>query len=133
MESNNVKVPTPESVVEVRDFQHYNELLEKYSRRLIIVNFWSPSCPHCLNFMPIFMAAQQYYKKNIVFLKVNIMSPAGYIAQRVGVEGVPTILFGVGNNLIYKQIGAPNGPQFKDLIERVIAYLKKQQDEQVAE
>ena len=115
----------PKGEIEVVDFNHYNRLLEMYWDKIIAVNFWSPPCGHCMTFAPVYVETQKKYGDRLVFLKANVAGPAGVLAQRLTIRGVPTIVFGVGNTLVYKQVGAPPAYQFQQLLDQVIVYVQQ--------
>ena len=56
-----------------------------------IVDFWSPGCPHCMQFKPIFEAVASQYP-DILFAAVNVDNYQQNAAI-YQISGLPTVVF----------------------------------------
>jgi thioredoxin 1 len=59
---------------------------------MAVVDFWSPSCPHCMQFKPIFEDVAGSMGDKILFVAANVndnMQSAG----KFNIAGIPAVIF----------------------------------------
>ncbi len=109
----------PQDVIEVRNSSHFNEITQKYSDNVIVVDFWAIWCNPCMLFAPVFKKIQEEYKgKGFIFLKVNV-DENQEIARTFGITGIPTTLFMKGSQIVRKIVGLVNYDTMKKLLEKI--------------
>lgn len=115
-----------------------------YAGRIVVVNFWATSCAPCRREQPILSAAQSRAgEEGPFFIGVNhregedaarayldefevrypsLGDPAGDIANRFGVPGLPTtVVIDADGRLRYRIAGAIDEETLDDLLSRVTA------------
>ncbi len=75
--------------VEARSLQHLLEAVK--SCRAVMVTFYSPTCPYCRAFAPIYAEAAEKYGDRMLFLRVNTYR-LPEAAALFNIMGVPTTL-----------------------------------------
>lgn len=109
----------PKEVVKVNSIKEFDNLLNDYPEKVIIIDFWAIWCGPCMMFAPIFEKLQQEHANEFIFVKVNVdQNPS--IAQRYRITGIPTTLFIKNKNVVHKIVGAVN----QEYMERVLEKLK---------
>lgn len=111
----------PKEVNQLRDFDE----LVLASKRLVVVDFYSPTCPACKFMMPTFEELAKNYGSDIDFVKVNITKP-GMSALVGKVKGapirtIPTFVF-VRNG---KEIGRASDLRSKDHLKQEFAKYRR--------
>jgi len=87
--------------------------------KAVFVTFYSPTCPYCRAFAPIYAEAAEVYGDKIPFLRVNtyVLPEA---AQLFGVMGVPAT-FGIVNGKVEVLLyGLVDEARLEDAILRVL-------------
>ncbi|MFX1497924.1 MAG: thioredoxin [Promethearchaeota archaeon] len=109
----------PKEVIKINSIEEFDNLLNDYPERVIIIDFWAIWCGPCMMFAPIFEKLQQEHANEFIFIKVNVdQNPS--IAQRYRITGIPTTLFIKNKNVVHKIVGAVN----QEYMERVLEKLK---------
>ena len=84
-----------------------------------LITFYSPTCPYCRAFAPIYAEAAEAYGDILPFLGVNAWS-LPEAAEMFGVMGVP-MTFGVSQGRVVGAIYGYAGPEALDgLVHRVL-------------
>lgn len=118
-------ISIPHTVVEIKDVDHFNQLVNDYKEHLIIVDNWAPWCGPCRSFAPIYDALQKEFEpKGVIFTKLNVDNHQD-IAQQFQVSGIPTTLFIHNKKLVHRQVGMVPKPQFKQIVDSVLHKMKK--------
>ena len=73
-----------------------------------IVDFWSPSCPPCLQIEPSLEKLASDYSSNMKVLKVNV-DECPNVSTKYNVGGLPTLLF-IKNGNVRNQITGTVNP-----------------------
>ena len=108
--------------MEVGSVKEFEELVLK-SKRLVVVDFYSPTCPACKFMMPTFEELAKNYGSDIDFVKVNITKSqlsANSLVRRVqgaDIKSIPTFVF-VRNG---KEIGRASNLRSKDHLKQEFA------------
>ncbi len=107
-------------VINISSVDGFNQIVNTYKENLILVDFWADWCAPCKSFAPIFQKVQkEYYQKGVIFAKLNTEQlPA--VAEEFGIQGIPTLIIIRNNKGLKKQVGALNGQQLRQLIEKYL-------------
>lgn len=72
--------------------------------RMVVLDFWSPTCGPCLSFAPTFAQAADRHP-DAVFGKINIQAEPA-LATEFDVQAVPTLLILRDRIVLYESLGA---------------------------
>jgi len=93
----------------------FDEFIKKHS--FAVVDFWSPTCPPCLMLAPVIDELANAHT-NVTFAKVNISDPQNSaLAQRFGVQVIPTLLIFKGGDFIKRMVGYRDQEQLETELE----------------
>jgi thioredoxin 1 len=73
----------------ISDQEFQREVLSSHSP--VMVEFWSPKCPHCLKMAPKVSALSKELEGRVKVVKVNVLENS-QMASEYGVRGVPAFL-----------------------------------------
>jgi len=71
---------------------------------LVVVDFYAPWCGPCRRMAPVLEQVASQYAGKVKFLKVNVDEASG-LARRLGVQGLPTLLFFREGKVVDTQVG----------------------------
>ncbi|MFX0040653.1 MAG: thioredoxin [Promethearchaeota archaeon] len=112
----------PETIIEIHSTEEFNKLLNDYADKVIIIDFWAVWCGPCQFFAPIFKKLHGEYRKNFVFVKVNV-DENNAIAMKYGITGIPTTLFIKNKEVIHQIVGAMNYEGMKKVLMKLEEHL----------
>lgn len=97
-------------------------LFESAVSKPTVLKFFSPSCPICLQMVPIVAALKnECASKNLDFQEIDVSTPQGKtIARRFGVTGIPVFIFLGADG---KEMARLVGYQTLDALERAAAIV----------
>ena len=93
------------------------------AKKLVVVQFWSPYCPHCRAVKPVYDELAAEYGDKLKFTKINVAdNPENQqLAAKHGIMGTPTFLFFCGGRPINGVVGALEKEDLAQAIEFTIA------------
>ena len=110
----------PNDVINISSVESFNQIVNTYKENLILVDFWADWCAPCKMFSPIYQKVQtEYFQKGVIFAKLNTEQLPS-VAEQFGIQGIPTLIIIRNNKGLKKQVGALNGHQLRQLIEKYI-------------
>jgi thioredoxin-like negative regulator of GroEL len=113
-------------IIDFHSAQEWNELNAKYPDKLIIVTFYTNTCPICKAFAPNFTAAQKDFgKKQVIFGRINA-DEIPMVSGQLGIQGVPTTLSIKDKEIIHRFSGNYSKPQLRSLINDLLVKYFKQ-------
>ena len=97
------------------------------TKKLVVVQFWHPLCPHCQAIKPVYDELAAEYGNKLKFTKFNVVDSTENekLAGKYGVMGTPTFLFFCGGRPINGVVGAL--PK-KDLAQAIEFTIMKHKD-----
>jgi thioredoxin-like negative regulator of GroEL len=86
---------------------------------LAIVDFWSPSCPYCMQFKPVFeeVAAQMGGQ---IFMATAHTGEAPQSAAAYRISSIPAVIFLANGKEVHRVEGAMTKADFLNEIDRVL-------------
>ena len=86
------------------DAVEFDDFVKKHP--FAVVDCWSPTCPPCRMLAPVLDALASAHAGKVVFGKVNFANPDNIqIAQRFGVQVIPTLLVFKKGELVDRMVG----------------------------
>jgi thioredoxin 1 len=109
----------PDNVIELDDNSFDDTVNE--SDKLIIVEFYTTTCPNCRAIAPVYSKMSQELEKEAVFAKINVEVNTK-IATRFGIMGVPTFKFFCKNQPIGGIVGSINSTMLRNTIKDYVKH-----------
>jgi len=103
--------------VEVRSLRELQEL--ERGCRVLFIMFYSPTCPYCRAFAPLFAEAAGIYGDKAAFARVNVYE-LPEAAAMYGVMGVPTTIAVVDGRPVFRLVGLVDPETFEEAILRAL-------------
>jgi len=88
---------------------------DEYLKEPCMVDFYSTTCPACVQYAPIFESAAAQYD-SLTFLKINIDSDFA-LAQRYGIEYIPTTIKFENGEPVSKAVGCISQDQLEEMVD----------------
>ena len=85
----------------------------------VIVDFWAPWCGPCKTIAPILAKVAKDKIGKVLVAKVNIDENPEW-AKKLGVQGIPTMLFVSSGKIIHRQVGALPEPMLVEIIDQFL-------------
>jgi thioredoxin 1 len=83
----------------------------------VIVDFWAPWCGPCRMVAPTLEKLAKEYAGKLVVAKVNTDENPDW-SMKFGVQGIPTMLFVAGGNVVHRQVGALPEKMLRDVVSQ---------------
>lgn len=104
--------------VEVSDQSFGDNVLK--SDLPVVVDFWAPWCRPCLAMAPTFEALAEEYQGKVTFAKLNT-DDNQMTAGRLGIQGIPTLIFFRGGREIDRIVGLVSRDVLRKHVESALA------------
>jgi thioredoxin 1 len=95
---------------DISDQQFKHEVLSSPSP--VVVEFWSPQCPHCLNMANKVSALSKELAGRVKVAKINVLEN-DRMAREYGVQVVPTFLLFRNGKVKAQAVGEMDGKELK--------------------
>ena len=110
----------PNEVVEIPSTSEFNEMLNKFQNQLIIVTFYTETCPICKSFAPAFTGVQKELSKYNVFFGRANLNQMPIVGEQFNIMGVPTTIFVKNKEIVLMRSGGFPKTQFRQMVEEVL-------------
>ncbi len=102
---------------EVRSEEEIDDLINKC--RIVFINFYSPTCPYCELFYPVYISVGSKYKEKAAFIRFNVIySPE--VAWRYNVMATPTTVAIVDGEIVAHIPGYIPENVFDEVVKRIL-------------
>lgn len=97
------------------------DLLQKLNQdsKLILIEFYSPKCPHCLQMKAALKEIASNYKQQIDTYKVNVLK-LNKLAQEYNIEGLPTFVLFTNNKELDRISGEMSKKKLSQFINQTL-------------
>jgi thioredoxin 2 len=85
----------------------------------VLVDLWAPWCGPCRMVSPVLASLAAEMAGQVKLVKVNV-DESPRLAQRYGVQSIPTLLLLNKGTEAARQVGAPPAPQLKAWLEQAL-------------
>jgi thioredoxin 1 len=104
-----------DNIKHVTDASYQEDVLE--AGLPVVVDFWAPWCGPCRMVAPVVEQLADEYNGKVTFAKVN--TPG--IPTKLGIRGIPTLIFYVGGKEADRVVGFAPKPVLKAKLDAVLA------------
>ena len=98
------------SVKRINESQFEAEVAQATSP--VVVDFYAPWCGPCKRLSPMLDEMAGSLTNKVKFVKINV-DEANALAQRLEIEGVPTLVFFKGGKIVDRLVGLPSSDTLK--------------------
>ncbi len=85
----------------------------------VIVDFWAEWCGPCKMLSPIIARVAEANQGKVVIGKVNV-DDNPHISQKLGIQGIPTLLFFKGGSVLERMVGFQSQDNIQRMIDEVL-------------
>jgi thioredoxin 1 len=107
-----------DNIKHVTDASYQEDVLE--AGLPVVVDFWAPWCGPCRMVAPVVEQLADEYNGKVTFAKVNTDDNPG-IPTKLGIRGIPTLIFYVGGKEADRVVGFAPKPVLKAKLDAVLA------------
>jgi thioredoxin len=104
------------AVTSVDDFER--EVLQ--AEGLVLVDFWATWCPPCRRLAPTVEALANDYKGRLSVAKIDV-DGSPELAQRYGIQSIPTLILFRGGRVVDKRLGALPKDDLQQFVDAQLA------------
>jgi thioredoxin-like negative regulator of GroEL len=109
----------PDNIIELNDGS-FDDTVNQ-SDKLIIVEFYTTTCPNCRAITPVYEKMSLELEKEAVFARINVEVNTE-VATRYGIMGVPTFKFFCKNQPIGGIVGSINATMLRNTIKDYVRH-----------
>ena len=84
-----------------------------------VVDFWAPWCGPCRMVAPTLEKLAKEYAGKLIIAKVNTDENPEW-ATKLGIQGIPTMLFVSDGKIVHRQVGALPEPMLRDVVSQFL-------------
>jgi thioredoxin 1 len=85
----------------------------------VVADFWAEWCGPCRMIAPVLKDLARDYKDRLKVAKINVDEEPD-LAQRYGIQSIPTILFFKGGQMVRQQVGAVPRPVLDKIVKELV-------------
>ena len=112
--------PAPgEGLIHITTAEQFNRYVLE-SKKPCLVDFYSNTCPPCLQLAPTIDALAEVYKDRAVICKVNV-DTATELAMPYGIDAIPAVLFFKGGDEVQREIGQYPQATYEKILDQLLA------------
>lgn len=89
------------------------------SGKPVLVDFWSKTCPHCLELMPTIDEIAKEYDGKAIITKVNVVD-APQLTAKYGIMGLPSLLFFKDGKIKKHIVASTTKSEIKKVLEKLV-------------
>lgn len=108
------------TTIKEMDQESFSSLIKK-TDKLVIVEFYTTTCPNCRAIEPVYQQLSKELQNKAAFAKVNAQSHT-VLASSYGVRGVPTFKFFCKGRPVAEIVGAVNETILRNTIKDLIRH-----------
>jgi len=117
MEKFGEKKSSPETIIEVKNDDFHEKVVEKSKKIPVLVDFYSEFCPACKILLPTLEKLAEESNGKFILAKVNV-EDAQIITEKFGIMSVPTVVLFKNGKPVDSFVGALPEPQIRDWLKK---------------
>ena len=116
----------------IEDTDEFNKKITENKSKLIVIDFYTDWCQPCKNIAPDFEKLSEYYKDNVIFLKIDVdNNNCDKICQKFEVSSMPTFIFLLNYRyMVNYRIEGADIDQINKNIQQLLLVMNNQDNKQ---
>jgi len=108
----------PKEIINIRTDEEFNSIVRQYPEKVFAIDCWAEWCGPCKLFTPIFKKLQEEFRKDFIFIRVNVGENQQF-ALKNRVTSIPALIFMKGGKAINKIVGLVNHESLRKVLIRL--------------